>query len=171
MPGVMLGADAQARGALRGVVDLGFRTAYRVAHRMLRSYWAIRKPHTQGALVAVWHDGEILVVKNSYRREFTLPGGYVRSGESDEEAGARELLEEVGIEVPVERISLAYHAVKSFEHRDDDVTIVETEVDVRPTITVDNREVVWAGFRSPGAALALPVVPHLREYLEGKRAG
>lgn len=154
--------------AVREVVDLGFRTAYRVAHRMLRTYWSVRRPHTRGALVAVWNDGEILLVKNSYRRHYTLPGGYVRDGETVEDAGARELHEECGIRVPVSQIRLVYNGTKEFEHRDDEVTIVEVDVDTRPEIAVDNREVVWAGFKSPAAVRALPIVPHLREYLDGR---
>jgi ADP-ribose pyrophosphatase YjhB (NUDIX family) len=156
--------------AVRDVVDLGFRTAYRVAYRMMRTYWAVRRPHTRGSLIAVWNDGELLLVKNSYRYEYTLPGGYVRSGESVEEAGARELEEECGIVVPVSDIRLAYNGTKDYENRSDEVTILEVEVQTRPTIAVDNREVVWAGFKSPKATRALPIVPHLGEYLDQREA-
>ena len=153
--------------SLRGeVVDLGFRVAYRVAHRMLRAYWRVRRPHTHGALVAVWFDGEILLVKNSYRAHYTLPGGYVRRGESASEAGARELREEVGLVVPTDEVAEVYNATKHFEARDDEVTIVEVMADSRPDFRADNREIVWAGFKTPREALALPLVPHLREYLE-----
>jgi hypothetical protein len=48
------------------------------------------------------------------------------------------------------------------------VTISELEVDERPTVDIDNREVVWAGFMSPEAALELDVVPHIRDYLRGR---
>ncbi len=150
--------------AVRSIVDFGFRTAYRLAHWMLRMYWAVRRPHTRGALVAVWNNGELLLVKNSYRRQYTLPGGYVRGSESVQEAGARELREECGITVPASEIRLAYNATKRFEHRDDEVTIVEIELETRPRIAVDNREVVWASFKSLPSVRALPVGPHLREY-------
>ena len=74
--------DSNDSSPVGAAVDLGFRTAYKVAHRMLRAYWSVRKPNTHGALVAVWHDGKIMIIKNSYRHHYTLPGGYVRSGES-----------------------------------------------------------------------------------------
>lgn len=137
---------------------------------MLRTWWFVRRPHTRGSLVAVWHDGEIMLVKNSYRRQYTLPGGYIRASETASEAGARELAEEVHIEVHPDQVPVVYNAVHPFEFRDDEVTIVELEVDERPAFAVDNREVVWAGFKKPEDVLRLPLIPHLREYLR-QRAG
>jgi len=147
------------------LVDLGFRTAYRVAHHMLRAYWSVRKPETCGALVAVWNEGELLVVKNSYRAQYTLPGGYIRPEETPEQAGVRELFEECGVEMAPSRARVVYDATKLFEHRQDRVIIVEVTLDQRPSVQVDNREIVWAGFRSLRDVLAMPIVPHLREYL------
>ena len=97
-------SSAPSSSGLGAVIDLGFRTAYKVAHRMLRAYWSVRKPSTHGALVAVWHDGKLLLVKNSYRRHYTLPGGYVRPSETASQAAQRELLEEVRLRVPLERL-------------------------------------------------------------------
>jgi len=57
---------------------------YRLAHWGLRLLWLIRRPETTGALVAVWHHGRVLLVKNSYRRQLTLPGGYVKPREDRE---------------------------------------------------------------------------------------
>ena len=156
------------------ILDLGIRTAFKVAHRMLRTWWFVRRPHTRGALVAVWHDGKILLVKNSYRRQYTLPGGYIRSSETPSEAGARELAEEVGIQVRPDDVPVVYRGVHPFEFRRDEVSIVELEVSEPPQIAVDKREVVWAGFERPEDVLRRPVIPHLREYLsrrsEAKRS-
>ena len=159
------GADDEREATL---VDLGFQTAFKAAHRMLRAYWSVRRPHTRGALVALWNAGELLMVKNSYRREYTLPGGYVKAGESVAEAAARELAEECEIRVDPASIKTAYVGVHRFENRIDDVTIVEVTVERRPRLAVDHREVVWAGFKTKAEALALPIVPHLREYLDAR---
>ncbi len=151
-------------------VDRGVQIAFRVAHRLLRATWAIRRPHTRGALVAVWHGGEVLLVRNSYRRQYTFPGGYIRRGETAVHAAARELAEECGIRVSPENIVPVYQAVHEFEFRKDDVTIVEVELAVRPEIRVDHREVVEARFVSPERARTLPLVPHLSEYLAERAA-
>jgi 8-oxo-dGTP diphosphatase len=164
-------SSASSPPGLGAVVDLGFRTAYRVAHRMLRAYWRVRRPNTHGALIAMWHDGKLLLVKNSYRRHYTLPGGYVRASETAAAAAQRELLEEVRLRVPLERLREVYSRTHMFENRHDKVTIVEVEVDEPPHLDVDNREVVWAGFESPQQVLRRPIVPHLEDYLREREAG
>jgi ADP-ribose pyrophosphatase YjhB (NUDIX family) len=150
------------------LVDRGFQLAFKVAHRMLRAYWTVRRPHTHGSLIALWYEGKILLVKNSYRHDYTLPGGYVRRGEPVSVAAARELAEECEIAVDPREIKQVYAGVHDYEHRQDDVTISEVTVDRAPKIAVDHREVVWAGFKSREEALAMPIVPHLREYLQSK---
>ena len=148
------------------LLDRGFQLAFKVAHRMLRLYWLVRSPRTRGVLVAVWHDGQVLIVKNSYRRHYTLPGGYQHSGETFEQTGARELSEECGGVVPVDTLRASYQGVHRFEFRNDDVTLLEVELPARPEVWIDNREVVWADFKPPSEVLKMPVVPHLIEYLE-----
>jgi len=151
------------------LIDLGFRSAYKVAHRMLRTWWFFRRPRTEGALIAIWNQGELLLVKNSYRDQYTLPGGYVHRGETPSQAASRELLEEVGLDVPSERFRPAFEGELPFEFRRDFLTIVEIDLDHRPEIRVDNREVVWAGWKRPDDVLKMNVVPHVVDYLRVKR--
>ncbi|QCH14409.1 NUDIX domain-containing protein [Synechococcus sp. CB0101] len=51
------------------------------------------KPRTRGALVALWCQGRVLLVQASYRRELSLPGGWIDRGEAPEQAARRELFE------------------------------------------------------------------------------
>jgi 8-oxo-dGTP pyrophosphatase MutT (NUDIX family) len=146
------------------------RALYRVAHWGLRLLWFIRRPETTGALVAVWHRGRVLLVKNSYRAQLTLPGGYIRPREDRRTAAARELREEVGINVQPKRLVHAYHGTHVFEHRQDTLDIYEFEMESEPNIDVDHREVVRAEFLMPEEALGMQIVPHLDEYLS-KRIG
>ncbi len=150
------------------MLEPAMRTAYRCAHLMLRSYWFVRRPRTNGALAALWLDGKILLVKNSYRRQHSLPGGYVRPGEDPRQAASREVHEEIRIHVPPEKFDLAYHGTRPFEFRSDTLDIYEAELDAEPDLRIDQVEVVWAGFKTPDEARAMNIVPHLREYLEGR---
>ena len=57
-------------------------------------------PPTRGAqCLAIRHDGAFLLVKASYRRFWSLPGGFMDPGEDPVDAARRELLEEVGLTV------------------------------------------------------------------------
>lgn len=156
------------------MINALIRAVYRVAHWGLRLLWFIRRPETAGALVAVWHHGRVLLVKNSYRPQLTLPGGYIRPREDRRTAAARELREEVGIHVQPKRLVHAYHGTHVFEHRQDTLDIYELDVEAEPDVRVDGREVVQAEFHTPDEALRLEIVPHLKEYLSrriGQAAG
>ena len=149
------------------MVQSTLRVAYRCAHLALRSYWFVRRPATSGALAALWHDGRILLVKNSYRRQYSLPGGYVRPGEDPRDAASREVREEIRVDVAPHTFELAYHGTKPFEYRKDTLDIYEAQLDAPPAHRIDNVEVVWAGLKTPGEARAMDIVPHLSDYLEG----
>lgn len=156
------------------MINALIRAVYRLAHWGLRLLWLIRRPETTGALVAVWHHGRVLLVKNSYRRQLTLPGGYVKPREDRRITAARELREEVGINVQPRRLVHAYHGTHLFEHRQDTLDIFELELDDEPNVRVDDREVVSAELYTPDEALGMDVVPHLEEYLSrrvGQSAG
>ncbi|MCP4630508.1 MAG: NUDIX hydrolase [bacterium] len=47
--------------------------------------------------MAVWHQDKLLIIKNSYKKRFTIPCGRIKRGEDIAEAAVRELREEVGI--------------------------------------------------------------------------
>lgn len=147
------------------VVDLGVRGALKVAHGMLRAYWKVTNPERGGVLVAAWYKGRILMVKNSYRKQHGLPGGYGRPGESAEQTGSRELHEECGTLIPPSQLELVYSGTHPFEGRRDAVRIVETRLGTPPPMVIDNREVIWAGFVTPEKALTMDLVPHLVSYL------
>jgi 8-oxo-dGTP pyrophosphatase MutT (NUDIX family) len=152
------------------MINALIRAVYRLAHWFLRLLWLIRQPETTGALVAVWHAGRVLLVKNSYRSQLTLPGGYGRAREDRRTTAARELREEVGIAVQPRRLVHAYHGTHLFEHRKDTLDIYELEVEVEPDVQVDHREVVLAEFHTPDDALRMEIVPHLEEYLSRRIA-
>jgi len=80
-----------------GPLDAFWRTAYRFGFPLARVWWRLRRAQHEGALVAVYVDRGLLLLRSSYRAEWNFPGGAVKSGETPDVAAARELVEEIGL--------------------------------------------------------------------------
>lgn len=153
------------------LVDLAWRTAYRTAYAGMRVYWRVRQPDTHGALVAIWHEGSVLLVQPSYLRYWNLPGGYVKPTETGKEAALRELAEEVGVRgVDPEELRPAYDDRRPWEGKRDRVEIFELDVQSRPVIDIDNREIIGARFVPAAQALEMPLFPPIAEVIEARLA-
>jgi 8-oxo-dGTP diphosphatase len=150
------------------MIDLAHRMAYRWAYRLLRIYWRAAHPRTHGALVALWWQGQVLLVQNSYVSFRSLPGGAVQRNESARAAAVRELREEVGIVIDGANLRPVVDEVHEWEGKLDHVEIFELVVQEQPTIRVDNREVVSAAFYAPERALQLPLFPLIRNAIAAR---
>ena len=148
------------------MVDALFRLAYFFAYRLMRVYWKVFHPLHHGALVAIWYEGKILLIKNSYVGYFSIPGGYVRRSEEARDAAVRELREEISFSVDPGALILRIDETHPWEGRQDHVAIFDLVVDRPPRIKVDNREVVAAEFVSPEEALTRNLFPPLRRLIE-----
>jgi 8-oxo-dGTP diphosphatase len=147
-------------------IDRGFQLAYKLAYRLMRVYWSVRRPATHGALVTLWNAGEVLLIQNSYVKYRSLPGGYVGRYETGAEAAIRELREEIGIIAQPEQLERVYDEVKDWEGKRDHVEVFKLELERRPEIAIDRREVIAAGWYSPSRALELDLFPPIRLILE-----
>lgn len=68
----------------------------RIAHTARRWYWRVFRPVTLGVCAIVLDaSGKIILIKNSYRNGWHLPGGGVQRGETVVTAIKRELREEI----------------------------------------------------------------------------
>jgi 8-oxo-dGTP diphosphatase len=159
-------ATSQNRSLRATLVDRSFQLAYKLAYRMMRAYWGVRRPSTHGALVTLWHEGQVLLVQNSYVPYRSLPGGYVGRNETGPEAAVRELREEIGISASIDQLEKVFDEVKDWEGKRDHVEIFALELEHRPEIRIDNREVVAADWFTPEQALALQLFPPIRTILE-----
>ena len=114
--------------------------------------------------MAVHVGGAVLLVRSSYRREWNLPGGSVRSGETPEAAARRELVEEIGVAVAV--LAAAGEASGLWEGRRDRVCFFELRMARLSSLRLDNREIVEARLVSPEEALRMKLTVPLRIYLD-----
>ena len=159
------------KNSLRDVVDPLVRASMMGAYTAMRAYWRVAKPATEGCCVALWHRDAVLLIQNSYKRTFSLPGGGRHRREAWDVAASRELREEVGVDVSAEALgACAYEATTTLEHKTDHVKIFEHHIDATPLITIDRREVVWASFVDAREALKLPLWPLVHEYLAWRTA-
>jgi 8-oxo-dGTP diphosphatase len=88
--------------------------------------------YTLGALCLLEHDGRLLMLQQSHRRGWTLPGGLVDRGETAAQGACREVTEEIGLRVEV---GLPIGTVVEPRQRRADVIFhvpVPVELEVRP---------------------------------------
>jgi 8-oxo-dGTP diphosphatase len=152
------------------MMDRFWRLAYRLGFRAARLRWRVRRSDHHGAVTAVWLNGRILVVQQSFRANPSWPGGGIRRGEAPREAARRELREELGLSVQPEDLVLARELVVDRDFRRERVRVFELRLTAEPVLRIDNREVVAARFVDPYALRAeagLP--PFIRAYLGGAR--
>lgn len=159
--------DSHAIAARRTPVDRAIQLAYVVAYRLMCVYWGVRPRHKLGALVAVFHEGDVLLVRNSYLPYLSLPGGYVRKRETSREAAVRELAEEVGIMAGVDELEPGLEEKREWDGKRDGIEIFVLHLHgVRPRVRIDNREVVAAEWVGAERALTLDLFPPIRRLLE-----
>jgi 8-oxo-dGTP pyrophosphatase MutT (NUDIX family) len=139
---------------------------YRLLFALARAWWFVRRPRTEGAVVAFWCDGRVLLVKSSYRRHYGLPGGFVRRGETHAQAASREVAEELHLQIPPTDLTLASRESTVFEYRHDTTTIWEITLDAPPAIQVDGREIIFAAWKTPAEARALLLLPPVASYFD-----
>jgi 8-oxo-dGTP diphosphatase len=154
------------------VVNAFWRTVYRLGYPCAQLVWRFTGKSGQGATIAVWHQGRLLCVRESYRPGLGLPGGGLNPGEAPAAAARRELFEEVGLDLEPRafrrRGLLAYDS----DGRTIEDLLFEVDLDATQPLTVDQREIVWAGFLAPEEILRGEVQCGVRLYLEqvGERA-
>ncbi len=151
---------------MRAIMDRFWRLAYRVGFRAARLWWRLRRPDHDGAVVAVWWGGRVLVVQQSYRSNPSWPGGGIHRGEAPRDAARRELREELGLNVRPDDLVFAREMVVDWDFRRDRVRVFELRLHEEPVLRIDNREIVAAQFVDPRALLAKEVLPpFIRAYL------
>jgi 8-oxo-dGTP diphosphatase len=149
-------------------IDRVWQIGYRLGYSIAKAWWFLRRPEHRGALLALWHDDEILILSLSYRRVLNLPGGGIERGEDALGTALREAAEEIGLVLAPDQLRLAQAVAFRWENRLDHVTIFEATLAQRPLLSIDHREVVAACFRAPASIRPEEISPHVRLYLAGK---
>ena len=139
-------------------------------------YRLIRRPHTHGALVAIWVNNKVLLVQTSYRKGYGLPGGGLQPGEHAREAAVRELQEELGLAIEsswlqepwtiTEQKRGGRNTVTIFALHWEQVTTTLVTGTTHPAFMIDQLEIISTAWMSRDEALQQHLPGHLRQYLE-----
>jgi 8-oxo-dGTP diphosphatase len=147
-----------------GRLDAAWRLAFRLGFPLARVWWRLRRARHEGALVAVYVDRAILLVRSSYRVEWSFPGGGIKRGETPDAAAKRELAEEIGLVAL--RLLPAGEVAGRWEGRRDLVHFFELRLDRPPKLQLDNREIIGARLASPEELCGIAVTGPVAAYLE-----
>jgi 8-oxo-dGTP diphosphatase len=142
----------------------------------LRLYWLasvtyetwrlVVRPHTHGALVAIWYKDQVLLVETSYRQNWGLPGGGIAGGETVRQAAVRELAEELGLVVQPEELLNPWTISERGLGGLNTVTIYELEARELPKLVIDGLEIVACHWFRLNEALDLKLSAHVHVYLQ-----
>ena len=118
------------------------RQGYRVAHRMLRGWWFITRPHVQGVKCVLSNEDSVVLVRHTYgHSDWELPGGGVRRDESPADAARREMEEELGVRLD-ELASLGHINARPYRAHDQ-IHCFQAELSGRE-LTMDEGELAAA---------------------------
>src|SRR5271166_2499499 len=145
-------------------LDAAWRLVFRFGFPLACVWWRLRGARREGALVAVYIDRALLLVRSSYRVEWNFPGGGVRRGETPDAAARRELAEEIGLVAP--RLLPAGEATGIWHGWRYRVHFFELRLDCLPKLQLDNREIIGARLASPEELRGIEVTGPVAVYLE-----
>lgn len=138
---------------------------YWLAARLYETWQRLAKPHNHGALVAIWHEGRLLLVQASYRHGLGLPGGGLERRETPQQAAVRELAEELGLRVTEGELVDPWQITETSALGKNTVTIFALRLEEEPAIRLDGLELVASQWLTTQEALGRPLVSHVRAYL------
>lgn len=146
------------------LIDLIWRIVLRVGFRLARLWWHIRRPHHEGALVAIYIGQSLLLVKSSYRKEWGFPGGSIHPGETPDAAAQREMQEEIGFSSNTLRAMGSVSGL--WDGRRDRVHFFELRLDRTPELRLDHREIVATRLASPDELQDIALTDAVAAYLD-----
>lgn len=115
----------------------------RLLFRLARLYWRVTRPVHLGVRGIVVDDGHVLLVRTTYGDQlWDFPGGHVQRGESAEDAVAREVREETGVQVRAATL-IGVDYVTKYKH--DHVLVFTCEIVARGE-PPKSPEIAEAGF-------------------------
>lgn len=138
------------------------RLGYRIAYRVLQAAWFVTRPHKEGVKCLATHEGQVLLVRHTYgHRSWDVPGGSIKRGEAPDVAAAREMREELGVDVSWRRVGQVHGRV---DRRRDTIHVFTAELG-SPEVRIDLGELAMSGWFRRGA-LPADLSPYVEPILD-----
>ena len=118
-----------------------FKIFYKFLYFSYRLYSRIWNPKVDGVYILIRFNQDILAIKNSYRDYWTIPCGMVGRREAYPVAAAREVFEEVGINISPEKLKFVRLIFDDTDYKRDHIYLYFYEASSRPIVQIDNKEV------------------------------
>ena len=157
------------RTRLSSLLELAWRTAFRLGFPMARIWWRLARPRHHGTLVAVYVGPALLLVRSSYRVGWHLPGGAVRRDETPETAARWELGEKTGV-ITSSLLSMGI-ICGIWDGRRDLVHCFELRLTELPKLQLDNREVIAARLIPPTELHSMVLTGSVAAFLRRPASG
>jgi 8-oxo-dGTP diphosphatase len=113
---------------------------FRLGFPFAMAWWRLTRPRHESAVVAIYIGSALLLVRQSYRVGWHLPGGGIRRGETPEAAARRELVEELNFPAPT--MHFAGVMCGAWGVRRGRVHVFEVRLADLPALELDNREII-----------------------------
>jgi len=154
--------DKQLPRRLINVIHMLFSIAWRFKLTVGR----ISRQKLKGSQIVVLYHSKILLIQNTYRSGYYLPGGGLQRHEQPLDAAVRELKEETGISVLKAELEL----VGSFNYSIDGANICDwiyqTTLSKKTTTHIDPLEIREAQFIELNTARKLQCQPHVLNIIK-----
>jgi len=137
------------------LLDRTCQIGYVVTYRCWQIFLRFSKIGTTGAQVLVTFDDQVLLIKTSYRPTYSLPGGYLGKLEDYASAACREVMEETGIVLDRSQLNEMLLFEQTHSGRLTSNMIFTCNINPKPLLTMDKREVVFARFVPIQEALSM----------------
>ena len=134
---------------------------------------SLHKKHTASGAFLFNEKGQVLIIKQSYRDYWSIPGGISNQHESPFETLIREVKEETNLNIKIDKLAIVdYQLVQSNNFTHDKIQFIFTVTcNELSTLKVDNEEILEAKFLDIKEAkkyLKQNISFYLDTILEGK---
>ena len=138
---------------------------YIIYYRLHLIYCFLVRPKVRGSYCLIYVNDYLLIIKNSYKADWTVPCGGINRGEEPIEAAVREVKEEVGINLEAQQVNFIKVILNTTEYKKDYIHLFDYRMKSFPRVKIDDREVVDYKWIKVSDAKDFPLFHPIKKFL------